>query len=183
MNHLTKFALLLFASVLLVAGCRKKESSSENEGELITTINLKFTPVSGGASQTFTFRDVDGEGGAAPSRFDEISLATATAYRLEMELLDESKTPAENISEEVAAEGDDHQFYFVPGGGIALTINSLDTDTNGLPLGLNSTWTTSTTGNGTVLIVLKHKPGFKAAGDLITVGESDVEISWPIRVQ
>lgn len=183
MKHVTKFALLLFVSALLFAGCRKKDSGPENEGELITTINLKFTPAAGGATQTFTFRDVDGEGGAAPTSFDEIRLATATAYRLQIELLDESKTPAEDISKEVEEEGDEHQFYFVPGGGIALTINNLDTDANGLSLGLNSTWTTTTAGTGTVLVVLKHKPGIKAAGDLITVGESDIELTWPIRVQ
>jgi hypothetical protein len=183
MKHVLKISFFLVAGSLLFSSCRKKSDDDDNEVELITTVNLTFTPVAGGSSRIFTFRDIDGEGGAAPTIFQDISLAPNTAYNMSLELLDETKTPPDNITEEVKKEDNEHQFYFVPAGGAAITISNLNADRNGLPLGVTSTWTTGAVSNGTVRIVLKHKPGNKNAGDAITVGDTDIDLAWPARIQ
>jgi hypothetical protein len=174
--------LLAFSlSVGVVAGC-KKDKDDDNEEELITTVTLGFQEVGTTTVRTFTFRDLDGPGGAAPSLFEPIVLAPGKTYDMAVLLLNETETPPEDITEEVEEEADDHQFYFVPSG-VNVSISNLNTDADGLPLGTTSRWTTTTASVGTVKIVLKHKPGIKAAGDPITKGDTDIELDWTTRVQ
>lgn len=175
---------LLGIALLSVAatGC-KKDKNELNEEELITTVQLKFTESGTTNTTTFTFRDADGDGGNAPTSFDNIVLAPNKVYNLAIELKDESKSPAVDITEEVEEEGDEHQFYFVPSA-VNVTVSNLNADANGLPLGTTSRWTTGAASTGVVKVVLKHKPGgIKAAGDLITKGETDIELDFNTRVQ
>ncbi len=102
MKHL-KFLAVVMLGGLILAGCKKKNNEEENEEELITTVNVKLT-AAGGATQTVTWKDVDGPGGNAP-QIGTITLSPGTTYACELEFLDESKTPAENITDEVEAEG------------------------------------------------------------------------------
>lgn len=178
-----KSLLSLLIIGTLFSSC-KKEKVIPNEEELITTVKLTFTEVGGAGTVTdFTFKDLDGEGGAAPSLFEEITLDASKTYTMAISLLNESVSPAVNITNEVSDEGDEHQFYFAPTGA-NVTISNLNNDINGLPLGLTSTWTTGAISTGIVKITLKHKPdGIKAAGDLVTKGDTDVELDWSIKVQ
>lgn len=178
-KHIKLFAVVMLGGLIL-AGCKKKNNEEENEEELITTVRVKLT-ASGSATQTFTWKDIDGPGGNAP-QISNITLSPGISYACELEFLDESKTPAENITDEVEAEGTDHQVYYEVATA-ALTINGLNTDAGGLPLGITSNWIAATSSGGTVKITLKHKPGVKAAGDLVSKGETDVEVSFPVVIQ
>lgn len=172
----------LAAVVVGLSTACKKDTPEVNEEELITTVELKFTEVGTTNVSTFKFRDPDGEGGAPPVQFDNIILAPNKAYNMALTLSDESKTPAEDITQEVREEGGDHQFYFVPSA-VNVTVSNLDTDAGGLPLGLSSRWTTTTVSTGTVKVVLKHKPGIKAAADPISIGDTDIELDFVTKVQ
>jgi hypothetical protein len=173
---------LAIVSFLAVAatGC-KKDKEEVNEEELITTVKLNFTEAGTTSTTTFTFRDIDGDGGNPPGTFDNIVLSAGKTYNVTIELLDESKSPAENITEEVEEEATDHQFYFVPSG-VNVTVNALNADANGLPLGTRCNWVTGAASAGTVKVVLKHKPDQKAAGDPVTKGETDIELDFSCRV-
>ncbi|MFM2338753.1 MAG: hypothetical protein RL115_1946 [Bacteroidota bacterium] len=181
-KSLSKIALALLMVGTLLSGC-EKDAEEPNEEELITTVRLTFTEVGGaGTVSTFTFKDLDGEGGAAPSVFNDIVLAPSKSYNMSIALLNESVSPVEDITTEVSNEGNDHQIYYVTSGA-NVTISNLNNDAAGLPLGLTSTWTTGTASTGNVTITLKHKPGVKAAGDAITKGDTDIQLAWPTRVQ
>ncbi len=183
-KQLLKFSFLLFgASALLLTSCEKDKDEEENEEEVITTMELKFQPASGNAL-TYKFEDLDGDGGAAPT-IQDIVLAPNTVYDVSILLLNKSVNPADTISNEVEEESVDHQFYFVPAG-VNISVNNLDTDTNGLPLGLTSMWTTAAAGTGKMQVILKHKPGTKAAGDPVSKGETDIELpngGFTVKVQ
>ncbi len=144
------------------------------EEELITTLRLIFTAPDDERS-TFSFRDVDGVGGDAPS-IDTIRLAANTNYQLSLEVLDESKTPAEDIGVEIKAEDEDHLFLFTTSSS-ALTILPSDMDSNGKPVGLQNTATTGDAATGTIRVVLKHKAD-KDATDPSTTGETDIEATF-----
>ncbi len=178
---------LLFAVVvLLLNSCKKDNVVDPNEGELITTLRLKFTNTIGGGALplVYEFKDLDGEGGAAPVKFDDIVLQKNIPYNCEVSVLNESVSPADDITSEIKAEANDHQFYFVPSSPSLLSVSNLDTDTQGLPLGINSFWVTGLNpGTGTVKVVLKHKPGTKAANDVITKGETDIELDFKLVIQ
>jgi hypothetical protein len=179
-----KYLHIFFLSALVVGlstAC-KKDKPEVNEEELITTVELKFTEVGTTNVSTFKFRDPDGEGGAPPVQFDNIILAPNKAYDMVITLKDESKTPAVDITEEVREEAADHQFYFVPSA-VNVTVSNLNTDAAGLPLGLSSRWTTTAASTGLVKVVLKHKPGLKAAGDPISKGDTDIELDFVTKVQ
>lgn len=172
--------MVLFG-LIIISSC-KKDTIDPNEEELITTFKVEFTEKVTRAKQSFEFKDLDGEGGNAPSKFEEIILAAGKSYECELYLLNESVMPVDNITLEIEAEADDHQFYFTPS--IAgLLITDLNKDTKGLPLGIESIWTTGSAATGTINISLKHKPGTKAANDPITKGDTDISLDFKVRVQ
>lgn len=176
------YPFALSALIFTVSSC-KKDKAPVNEEELITTVKLRFNELGTTTVNTFVFRDIDGEGGNAPTSFEQIQLAPNKTYLYSVELLNESVSPADTITKEVIAEAGDHQFYFEPTG-VPVTVSNLNTDPGGLPLGTTATWTTgATTATGTVRITLKHKPGVKAAGDPVTKGETDIQLDWATRVQ
>jgi hypothetical protein len=177
-------AVVLFSLVLL-NGC-KKDKVDPNEGELITTVRLKFTNSAGGGALplVYEFKDLDGDGGVLPIKFDTIVLQKNISYNCEISVLNESASPTDDITKEIKAEANDHQFYFVPSNANLLSVSNFDTDAKSLPLGLTSSWVTGTNpGTGTVTVVLKHKPGIKAANDPITKGETDIELDFKLKIQ
>lgn len=184
------FSLFIILSVALsIFSCKKKEESpvADNESELITTIRLRFSE--GGTVRTFTFRDLDGAGGNAPV-VDNINLANGKTYTLELEVLDESNpNKIGNITEEIFEEGDEHQFFFT---GTAatnlLTFTYSDKDVKNLPIGLKNSVVTKATGNGQLLVTLRHKPnkaGVNVSNGQIANagGETDVEVTFNVSVQ
>jgi hypothetical protein len=62
-------------------------------------------------------------------------------------------------------------------------VNYEDTDANGLPLGLETFWTTAGVSSGTFRVMLKHQPGSKNASSASSVGETDLDILFVIQVQ
>jgi hypothetical protein len=173
--------LILLLSVFSVS-CSKDEEDMGNEEELITTLRLTLRETGSATVKVFEFKDPDGTGGNPPTKFDPIILSPSKNYTCTIDVLNESVTPAVDITTEIIAESDDHQFYFEPAG-VNINVLNLDTDTNGLPLGVSSTWNTGAISNGTLKITLKHKPGAKATGDLVSKGETDIEVNFTAQVQ
>ncbi len=103
-----------------------------------------------------------------------------------MQFLDESKNPLVDLTGEVVAEGGEHQIYYEAASG-SITFNNLNTDAGGLPLGTASRWITGTVGTNSIRITLIHKPasqfGAKTANDPVTKGETDVQVTFPVKIQ
>ena len=91
--------------VVLLAACG--EDDGHNENELITTVQLTFTP-QGGVAVIAEFHDPDGDGGTAPTA-DPVNLANATTYTLTVKFLNRLVMPEEDITLEVNDESTDHQ--------------------------------------------------------------------------
>jgi hypothetical protein len=174
--------VILLLSIFSTSCSKDEEEDLGNEEELITTLRLTLRETGSATVKVFEFKDPDGTGGNPPTKFDPIILSPSKNYTCTIEVLNESVSPVENITAEIIAESDDHQFYFEPAGVNIFVIN-LDTDTQGLPLGVSSTWNTGAASNGTVKITLKHKPGAKLAGDLVNKGETDIEVNFTAQVQ
>ncbi|NJK88728.1 MAG: hypothetical protein HC923_04595 [Myxococcales bacterium] len=175
---------------LCLAACGDDDGGDGNESEVITTVNATFTPSGGGAFETFSWEDLDGVGGQAPT-IDSITLAAGTTYTLAIEFLDE-RDPANviDITEEVSEEAEEHEVFFlgtaVSSGLVSVTV--LDQDPNGLPLGLDSEVVTSQAGTGVLRVQLQHQPPIngqpvKTANSTEDDGEPDVIANFPITVQ
>ena len=180
------FLACIFAFIVVFSGCDKDEPEIPNEEELITTLNYTLTPAGGGASITLSFKDTDGDGGNAPS-ITGGTLAANQTYSGEMALLNELESPAEDITEEIEEEDEDHQFFF-QSNVTGLSISYDDQDGNGNPIGLSSSLSTGSAASGSLSIILRHEPNKSADGvmdgDIGNAGgETDIEVTFPIDVQ
>lgn len=185
MKSTLKPLLAIVAFALAITSCKKDVVEEENENEVITTVQLTFTPTGAGAPLTYKWEDLDGDGGAAPV-IDMVTLAVNTTYNVQLLLLDKTKNPVDTTSNEVMEEAEDHRFYFEPSAGSNITVSNLDNDPNGVPVGLNSTWTTTTAATGTMKITLRHyENGGKAVADAVNDPKSstDAEATFNTKVQ
>lgn len=182
-----KFSFLLLGASVLISSCKKDNDEEENEEEVITTMQLTFVPVGTGTTVTYKFDDPDGPGGANPTK-DEIVLAPNKTYTVTLQLLNKTVNPAEDVTTEVAAEGEAHRFYFQPSGSSNISVSGLNNDAAGIPLGITSTWATGAAATGTVKVTLRHYPGNpsnKAAADDVNSSKSttDIEVEFNTRLQ
>lgn len=176
---------ILLPTILFLASCKKEAIVDPNEGELITTVKLRLTDLMQGNSvvNEFIFQDLDGEGGVAPQKFDTIVVSKGKNYKCEVILLNESVTPVDNVTEEVIAEGVDHQVYIQSNPQTLISVTNADKDANGLPLGITSYWTIGNAmGQGLLNVTLKHKPGYKKVNDNVAVGDTDLSIDFKLKV-
>lgn len=181
---------LLLVGVLLVSvyfsACVKDDPVIPNEAEVITTLRYTLTADSVGIPIVLSFQDLDGDGGNAPV-ISGGTLAANTTYTASLELLNEIASPAENITDEIAAEAEAHQFFFQTTLN-GLTVNYDDADADGNPIGIATTVTTGNAESGTLTIILRHEPSKTATGvangDLTNAGgETDIQVTFTVDVQ
>lgn len=175
-----------------------------NENEVITTVVATFTPQSGGTALVYRWADPENDGDPV---VDAIELSDAEDYTLGVQFLNELEDPPEDITLEVDAESDVHQVFFFgtavagpatgPNPEAVVTQAYADSDTNGLPVGLENTIVTDTVGTGTFTVLLRHMPpesetAVKVAGlaeDAATngfdalPGDTDAEVGFDLVVE
>jgi len=196
------------ALALSVAACGADEQHNE-ENEVISLVELTFTPAGGGAPLVFEFNDPDGDGGVSGVS-DKIDLVAGVEYTLGVRFVNSLAEPSEDLTEEVKGEAEDH-FVFVLGdvAGPASTASpalvthayadqeSDYTDNavgDDLPVGLGNTITTKDAGAGKLRLILRHLPEVNAKpqktadlpraladGDDLP-GSVDVDVSFEIVV-
>ncbi len=179
--------LLVGVAILLVQCKSASDVEPDDENELITTVRLEFSPTNVfTGSQTFTYRDVDGDGGNPPTKFDTISLVANTEYVMKVIVLDESKNPAVDITKEVQENADEHLFVFTSAPASLLTYTYNDKDVRNLPIGLSGTAKTGSPGTGTLRVQLRHQPPI--SGKIVKdgtpgPGSDDVNLNFNLKVK
>ena len=177
------YALLVGSTFFLSCEDEVNDPSIPNEEEVITT--LTYTLTAAGSVHSFTFQDMDGDGGNAPMiTVDTIS--SGVSYNGSLSLLNETESPADNITTEIFEEAEEHQFFF-QSSDPALSVSYSDTDANQQPLGLLSELSASDPGDYSLTITLRHEPDKSAAGvsdgDITNAGgETDIEVTFQIHV-
>ena len=100
-------SLLLFAFIgLSFVACSDDDDAPVpvNEEETITTLRITLVPEGGGTNITIETQDLDGDGPNDPVRDISGNLSANTTYTGSIVFLNETETPAEDITEEVAEE-------------------------------------------------------------------------------
>jgi len=180
--------LLSLIGIFIIAfsSCKKDDPVVPNEEELITTLKLTLTPTAGGSAVEYSFTDLDGDGGNAATLV-EGTLEDSTSYTAQITLLNEQESPAEDITEEVEEEDEEHQLFYETD--IAdLNITYTDMDDNGNPVGLSTNVTTGNAGTGTLTVTLRHEPVKSAtgvaSGDITNAGgETDISVTFNVTIQ
>jgi hypothetical protein len=184
--------------ILLTAGCEVEDPVREDVPELITKVTLTFTPTVGDPV-VVTATDPDGEGVQDVQVDGDIKLAATKSYSLSLTLangLVKPSDPEYDVTEEVEEESDEHIFFFswtnnifsdpVGDGNIdrrSDPLNYEDEDVNGLPLGLETFWTAGAVASGDFRIMLKHQPDLKSATSESGVGETDLDLTFRVKLE
>ena len=174
------YALLTLAML----GCSDDDTTPEiiNEDELITTVILTLTPESGD-QVVLTTVDLDGDGPDEPVTTVVGNFSQNTQYQGAVQFLNETEDPAEDITQEVIEEADEHQVFYTISEGLNIQTTYEDQDSQGNPLGVQITLSTGTASEGSLTVTLRHEPvkpndGLESAG-----GETDISTSFDVSIQ
>ena len=183
-KNIKKVSIIAFSSIALIS-CSDDDDTPEalNEEEVITTVIVKLTPEAGGTAITLMSKDDDGADGPSAPVITVENLAANTTYNGTITLLNETESPAEDITLEVAEEDDDHQFFYTVSGAISGTAYT-DMDEDGNQVGLKFTLSTTNAGAATLGVTLRHEP--KKPNDGTTAdagGATDIEQTFSITVE
>ena len=179
-----KLFLILAVTGLFFTACSDDDDTPDpvNEEEVITTMTITLD--GGGTTITLRTRDLDGDGPDAPVVTVSGNLAASTTYEGSIELLNETESPAEDITEEVEEEDDEHQFFYIVGGGLDATTEYGNFDGDGNPLGTEFTLTTGAASTGTLAITLRHEPKKPNDGTLGDAGgETDITETFNLTIE
>ena len=185
-----KKLIFLFVAIvgIYVSGCKCKGSDCPCDGdncesELITSVILTFKDSTNTDSSVFAFRDPDADGPNAPTQHDTIRLAANKAYQVSIKLLNESVSPAQDLTEEVYEERNDHQFFYhFTNLSLNFTYEDEDTHMPPIPVGIQSQWVTGTASTGSSQIILKHQPNGEKTNNE-SAGDTDVNVIFQTIVQ
>jgi len=201
MDYFKKFSLYsLLAVGVFITGCDDDDPPPpENDLEVITDVTLIFTNDANASDVVMAgAQDPDGAGVQELQILNEINLDINTSYTLTFAVLNNLETPGEDIGEEIAEEDDEHQLFFSfsndaftsPGGNgnidsSADPIGYNDMDDNGNPLGLSTSWTTSSDplSGGTFTARLQHQPEIKTATTGANDGDTDFELTFVLNIE
>ena len=175
-----------FALLFIFSACSDDDTppAPVDEEEVITTLIVSLTNNNTGEQIELRSQDLDGDGPNAPVIQVSGNLTVASTYNGTIELLNETVSPADNIHEEVLAEGTEHQFFYTQGGGLNISTQYSDVDNNGNPIGLAFTLATTAPSQGTLTFTLRHEPLKPNDGSLSGAGgETDISVSFPITVE
>lgn len=175
-----------FALLFIFSACSDDDTppAQVDEEEVITTLIVSLTNNNTGEQIELRSQDLDGDGPNAPVIQVSGNLTVASTYNGTIELLNETVSPADNIHEEVLAEGTEHQFFYTQGGGLNISTQYSDVDNNGNPIGLAFTLATTAPSQGTLTFTLRHEPLKPNDGSLSGAGgETDISVSFPITVE
>ena len=180
MKNISFYALLSIAMI----GCSDDDTAPEviNDEELITTVILTLTQESGD-QVVLTTVDLDGDGPDEPVTTVVGNFSQNTQYTGAVQFLNETEDPAEDITEEVIEEAEEHQVFYTISEGLNITTTYVDFDSNDNPLGVNITLETGEASSGSLTVTLRHEPvkpndGLDSAG-----GETDIATSFDVTIE
>ena len=194
------FQLAVALTMLLgMSGCETDDPVREDVPELITKVTLTFTPSSGGNDVVVNATDPDGEGVQDLEIDGTINLGVTKSYTLRVALINGLAQPSDpeyDVTEEVKEEADEHMFFFswtnnvfsdpTGDGNVDNRTDAViyeDEDVNGLPLGLETSWTTAGVSSGNFRVLLKHQPDLKSATSESSIGETDLDLTFTVKVE
>lgn len=194
------FVMTSLCLALLSVSCKKDDvevPEEENEVEEFTYIEFIFTNVNDSSDVAKgIWEDADGFGPQEPVILQHPVLKANSLYRLNFVFENRLLDPVYDLMPEILDEADEHQLFFEfdeslfisPTGTGNITnptgeINYNDYDENGLPLGLETFWTTAGAQQGAQFrAILGHQPGVKSATSTWNSGDIDWDIRFSIDV-
>jgi len=186
-----KVHIVLLMSVmtclLFWTSCKKEEQAvapPEPGNEFLTTVELVATNANDPADvQTGKWVKLNPDDTSAPDISQAfLNLKKNAVYHVAVSFLDETQTPAEDVTEEIRERQNYHLVCFDIAPGLDLTVHRTDHDTNtpALEVGLEADFTTGDAGSGDLEVTLHHQPNVKN-GDCAP-GSIDADVNFTINI-
>lgn len=176
----------LMASLLInFYSCKKdKPAPVPDEQELITTLKIRVTD-SAGFAQTFQYKIVNGYNTGNPNvQIDTLKLPANKRLYADLSVLDESKTPIDDITAEILEKSDEHLFVFQSTPTNLLQVVEGNKDTKGQALNQSFVLNSGNAGSGSFQVHLLHLPTNKNGTTVQSAGgETDLEATFPVFLQ
>ena len=176
------------AMMLTVASCKKEEKTvtpAPPGNEFLTTAILTCINTTGSDTVIGVWKDLTPDDTNSPDTSKAIlKLKENSTYNVTIQLLDETKSPAGVISDDVLARANYHLLCFTPSSslGSKLKVEITDYDSNNppLPLGLKDKFTTGAISNGVLNVVLRHQPNVKNGS--CDPGSTDMDVNFTVNI-
>ena len=183
---------LLFISILLfVISCSKSEPVAVHEHEVFTRVVLEVKKDGETNYTKYTF-EVEGHDDHGHDdhgdEHTEIELDTNSTYHVGIFFYNDSDPDnIEDVTLEIIEEADVHQVFYemteISGFSIAAASDDIK-DSNGNPLFLKTSWTTTSETSGDVVAYLIHEATSKTGSTRADFGgETDVEIEFEVHIE
>jgi len=187
-NIIGRFASLILMISLFATSCKKEEqvvSPPLPGNEFLTTVKLQLVNTTTNDTVVAIWKDLTPEDtNPADTSLAVLILKKNSTYQATIYLLDETKAPIEDITEEIKERANYHQLFYFPSSslGANLALNVTDTDTNSppLPLGVTSNFITSNVASGKLNVVLRHQPNVK--NGTFAPGSTDVDVNFQVNI-
>jgi len=187
-NIIGRFASLILMISLFATSCKKEEqvvSPPLPGNEFLTTVKLQLVNTTTNDTVVAIWKDLTPEDtNPADTSLAVLNLKKNSTYQATIYLLDETKAPVEDITEEIKERANYHQLFYFPASNLGgnLAVNLTDTDTNSppLPLGVTSNFITSNVASGKLNVVLRHQPNVK--NGTFAPGSTDVDVNFQVNV-
>jgi len=162
-------SIFFIGSFLVTATSCGDDEPAEPEfpQEEIASARLVLEPEGKGALATVNYGPNNQNPGAL--------LKANTTYNGVLTLYD---AEGNDITSEIAQEGDKHEVFYNPSSGLGITVEKTDDDSKGNPIGLETTLMTTNAGTGTLNVILKHQAD-KGASD---PNKGETDLTMPINV-
>ncbi len=182
----TKRGVLLLIAGLIIAfsACKKDEKTVSPPvpgNEFLTTVQLVVTNTADPAdNKTVAVKQLPDQ----PIDYSKaaLTLKKNAVYAMSVKFLDETKTPAGNVTDDIYDRRNYHLICFTVSGGANLTVTRTDKDTNNPPLaiGLQDNFATGAASTGSLNVQLRHQPNAKNGS--CDPGSSDADVDFPITI-
>jgi len=184
----SKFALTAGLIMFLFFACKKDEKTVSPPlpgNEFLTTVRLVAVNTADASDvQIASVTDTS----QIPHPPDSINhptlkLKAGSTYNVSVLFLDETKTPAGNVTDDIYDRRNYHLICFevIDGVNLSVTRTDLDTNTPALPIGLQDKFTTGAAGSGKLNVQLRHQPNAKNGS--CDPGSSDADVDFNITIQ
>ncbi|MCF8254657.1 MAG: hypothetical protein K9J84_08775, partial [Bacteroidia bacterium] len=161
-----------------------EHTNIDEENELITSVTLTLVDSATNDTFLYSWKQLGGPGTAIT--LDTLKLKANRTYFGSTQILDESKTPVFNVTEEIREDANHHRFVFTSSTS-NVWVNILDFDTHVPPIELGLKYKIYTlnavSGNQNLDVVLKHYTESSPKIDGLTAGSTDISVRFPMVLE
>jgi hypothetical protein len=185
MKMLKNSLLLVVAVSLLASSCKKDEQNvaPTDDNEALTTATITLTNKA--SAQDVVTATIENLNKSADFSNATLKLKPNTTYSGTIQLYDKTKTPVENVNDEIKEKANEHLFVYTPSVASLLTVTITDKDTNPAPgpypVGLSFDLKTGVAATGKLNVRLRHQPNAKNGTS--TPGTDDLNTDFPVIIQ